>query len=536
MVTIRNMNHSAACRQMRHCLKLKLLTRTLVAAIALTASVHAGVLYVPNGSFETPATTNVDIRIDSWQVNPQSPFFDPNQFGGQPWVTLMGRFANTDPGNFDHIDNLDGTQAAYIFTFPGAGFFQDFSSIDWTGNPNHAFNPSYEVGHAYHLTTAFTSSSNQPLTNGASIEMSLYYRDVSNQVVIVAATNIVFDSKIFANLAHLIDFTLDVPTVRATNAWAGRNIGIQFISTTFDPNLVTGVWDVDNVRLTSTIPIPNGSFETPPTTNIDIRIDSWADNPQSPFFDPSQFGGQPWTTLMGRFANTDPGNFDHLDNLDGNQAAYIFTFPGAGLFQDFDTIDWSNAAPTHAFNVKFEAGRSYTLTAALTSSSNQPLTNGASMQMGLYYGDGPTNMTLIAANNVVFDTTVFTNLNHFIDFQATIPEVKATDAWVGKNIGIQFISTTFDPKLVTGVWDLDNVRLTEKAATVLHNPAVTNEQVSFTLQSEPGLAFQLLASTNLSLSSSGWSIVSTLTNLTGSFSFTDSVTNQHRFYRVRQSP
>jgi hypothetical protein len=158
------------------------------------------------------------------------------------------------------------------------------------------------------------------------------------------------------------------------------------------------------------------------------------------------------------------------------------------------------------------------------------------MQMALYYGDGPTNVTVIAANNVVFDTKLFTNLNHFVDFQATIPEVKATDAWVGKNIGIQFISTTFDPNLVTGVWDLDNVRLTEKVATVLHNPSLTNAQVSFTLQSEPGLAFELLANTNLSLSSSGWTTVSTLTNLTGSFEFTDSVTNQHRFYRVRQLP
>jgi hypothetical protein len=44
--------------------------RLLIAAIALTGNLHAGLLYVPNGSFEAPVTTNVDIRIDSWQVNP----------------------------------------------------------------------------------------------------------------------------------------------------------------------------------------------------------------------------------------------------------------------------------------------------------------------------------------------------------------------------------------------------------------------------------------------------------------------------------
>ncbi len=536
METVINTNRSATCRYSQVCHHLPPLLRKFIALFALAGSVHAAVLYVPNGSFEAPLTTNVDIRFDSWQINPQSPFFDPSQFGGQPWATLMGRFANTDPGNFDHLDNLNGTQAAYIFTFPGAGFFQDASSVDWTGTASHAFNSTFEVGRSYHLTTAFTSSSNQPLTNGASIEMSLYYRGVSNEVVKVAATNVVFDSAIFTNLNHFTDFALDVPTVHAADAWAGKNIGIQFSSTTFDPNLITGVWDVDNVRLSSTIPIPNGSFESPPTTNVDVRIDSWQVNPQSPFFDPGQFGGQPWATLMGRFANTDPGNFDHLDNLDGTQASYIFTFPGAGLFQDVDSTDWSGPVPTHAFNVKIQPGRSYTLTAALTSSSNQPLTNGASLEIALYYGAGPTNMTILAANNVVFDTKVFTNLNHFVDFQATIPEVRATDPWAGKNIGIQFISTTFDPNLITGVWDLDNVRLTERVATVLSNPAVTNNQVSFTLQSEPGLEFELLASTNLASSSPGWTRVSTLTNLTGSFLLTDTPTNQQRFYRVRQLP
>jgi hypothetical protein len=510
----------------------------LLAAFALAGAGHCAELYVPNGSFETPPTTNVDIRTDFWQDQPQSPFFDPSQFGGEPWETLMGRFANTDPTNFDHIVNMDGTQAAYIFTFPGAGLLQDFTTVDWSGTTNHTFNAKFEVGRSYHLTAAFTSSSNEPLTNGASMQMSLYYRGATNQVVIVGATNIVFDTQVFTSLTRFFDFTLHVPTVRPSDAWAGRNIGIQFISTTVDPKLITGVWDLDNVRLTSSIDIPNGSFESPVTTNVDIRIDSWEDNPQSPFFDPSQFGGQPWETLMGRFANTDPTNFDHIVNMDGTQAAYIFTFPGAGFFQDVDSIDWSitNGVPTHMFDVPLIAGRSYTLTAGFTSSSNEPLTNGASMQMSLYYGDGPTNMTVIAANNVVFDTKVFTNLTHFIDFQATIPQVNATDPWAGKPVGIGFTSTTFAQNLITGVWDVDNVRLTEKVATVLTNPSVTNGIVSFTLQSEPGLAFEILTGTNLTDAASSWVTLSSLTNATGSFVFSDSTTHKHRFYKARQMP
>jgi hypothetical protein len=509
----------------------------LLAALAAGA-VHGADLYVPNGSFESPPTTNVDTRTDFWQDQPQSPFFDPSQFGGLPWATLMGCFANTDPTNFDHIVNMDGSQAAYVFTFPGAGLLQDFTSVDWSGTTNHTFNAKFEVGRSYHLTAGFTSSSNEPLTNGASIQMSLYYRGATNQITLVGATNIVFDTQVFTNLTRFFDFTLDVPTVHAGDDWAGHSIGIQFISTTFDTNLITGVWDLDNVRLTSSIDVPNGSFESPMTTNVDTLIDSWEDNPQSPFFDPSQFGGLPWTTLMGSFANTDPGSFDHIDNMDGMQAAYIFTFPGAGFFQDVDSIDWSitNGTPTHMFDVPLIPGRSYTLTAAFTSSSNEPLTNGASMQMSLYYGDGPTNMTVIAANNVVFDTTVFTNLTHFIDFQAAIPLVNATDPWAGKPVGIGFTSTTFAPNLITGVWDLDNVRLTEKVATALTGPSVTNGVVSFTLQSEPGLAFQILAETNLTDAPSSWVTLATFTNVTGSFVFSDSTTNQHRFYKARQMP
>src|SRR5215831_12023498 len=124
----------------------------LLAACALAGAGHSAELYVPNGSFETPPTTNVDIRTDFWQDQPQSPFFDPSQFGGQPWATLMGRFSNTDPTNFDHIVNMDGTQAAYIFTFPGAGLLQDFTSVDWSGTTNHTFNAKFDVGRTYHLT------------------------------------------------------------------------------------------------------------------------------------------------------------------------------------------------------------------------------------------------------------------------------------------------------------------------------------------------------------------------------------------------
>ena len=48
-----------------------------------------------------------------------------------------------------------------------------------------------------------------------------------------------------------MDFTVQTPAVTATNAWAGQNIGILFLSTV-DTNNAGGIWDMDNVRLVET--------------------------------------------------------------------------------------------------------------------------------------------------------------------------------------------------------------------------------------------------------------------------------------------
>jgi hypothetical protein len=91
--------------------------------------------------------------------------------------------------------------------------------------------------------------------------------------------------------------------------------------------------------------------------------------------------------------------------------------------------------------------------------------------------------------------------------------------------------------LAGGYWDADNVRLNEMNVLNLVNPVVTSGQVQFTVQSEPGVVFQVLASTNLSLPVASWTSLATLTNVTGSQPFTDSTAGQmRRFYTVQKSP
>ena len=84
---------------------------------------------------------------------------------------------------------------------------------------------------------------------------------------------------------------------------------------------------------------------------------------------------------------------------------------------------------------------------------------------------------------------------------------------------------------------MDNARLAETVLPALTNPRVTNCQCAFTLQSEPGLCFEILATTNLSTPVSNWTSLGTLTNLTGTVPFLNPATNlNQRFYRARQLP
>jgi len=301
-------------------------------------------------------------------------------------------------------------------------------------------------------------------------------------------------------------------------------------------NLFALLWLAAFIALAGTLSaanlyVPNFSFESQATPFADPRIDSWQKAPQPATFDTNIFGA--WDNLAGVFLNPASTNADHIDNCDGSQLGYLFSYPQVAIFQHYTSTDWSNGPPTHAFNVRFEAGKSYTLTVGLTSSSQEPLTPGATMQLSLYYRDGSNNMATVAATTVTYDTNVFTNLTHLLDFQVNVPVVHTADPWTGQNMGIQFESTVA-PALLGGVWDLDNVRLTEVVATVLSHPAQTNGHFSFSLQSEPGLSFEVQATTNLTQGAIGWSGIGTLTNVTGTISFTDPTTNiNRRFYRAR---
>jgi hypothetical protein len=272
--------------------------------------------------------------------------------------------------------------------------------------------------------------------------------------------------------------------------------------------------------------VPNASFESPTTTYAWPNVDAWQQVPD------------PNALQSGVFLNTLPGDPYHIDNCDGNQAAFLFASNQVALFQDHDSTDWSNAVPTHAFNATFDVGNSYTLTVGVIGTTNLsiPMQAGTTFELSLYYRDIMGSRTTVAAKVITNDPAIFTSVNHFMDCQVRLPIVLPTDPWAGQHIGVQFLSTV-SPALEGGYWDLDNVRLTSDNTPVLLTPARTNTQFTFTLASVLGLRFEILASTNSTLPLSDWTSLGIVTNATGATPFLDPATNfTRRFYRARQVP
>lgn len=284
--------------------------------------------------------------------------------------------------------------------------------------------------------------------------------------------------------------------------------------------------------------VPNASFESPTTIFVTLNLDSWQRTPQPDNWDTNQSGD--WSTLVGFFKNTPVGSFDHIDNCDGNQVMWLFANPDAGIFQDYDSVDWNDAAPTHNFDAVYEVGYAYQLTVGILVGglgSGGGVTPGATVEFSLYYRDANSNRVTVAATTITNSSSVFSNSTHLLDFSVTTPVVQPDDPWAGEHIGILLLSTSPPDLMAEGYWDLDNVRLNSIMAPRLTEPVRTNDEFQFTIQSEPGMVLEVLAHTNAIAPISDWTNLRTITNSTGTIPFVDTAPDfSQRFYRVRQRP
>ena len=202
-------------------------------------------------------------------------------------------------------------------------------------------------------------------------------------------------------------------------------------------------------------------------------------------------------------------------------------------------MDWNDSTPTHAFNATYEVGRSYQLKVGLLvggMGSGGGILPGATLDMILYYRDANSNRVTVAALTITNSFSVFSNSTHLLDFSVNVPTVRSNDPWAGKHVGI-LLHSTVTPELEGGYWDLDNVRLSSTLAPTFVNPIHTNGQFQFTIQSEPGLSFEMFATTNLTSPPQDWTSLSIVTNVTGMIPFIDTPVNfPQRFYQARQLP
>ena len=207
---------------------------------------EAAAIHVPNSSFESPATLYVDVNVGSWQKTPKPVWY--SETGGFAWTQLTGTFRNPAPGSFDHIENCDGAQGLWLFAVPEVGLFQDYESQDANSpDPTHDFGARFQVGRAYALTVGVIGGGGG-MSNGASIELSFYYRNTASNRVLITSTLVTHSPAVFADRNQFVDFRVNLLTVNATDAWAGQHIGIG-IRSTVTTNLQGGYWDLDNVRL-----------------------------------------------------------------------------------------------------------------------------------------------------------------------------------------------------------------------------------------------------------------------------------------------
>jgi hypothetical protein len=276
--------------------------------------------------------------------------------------------------------------------------------------------------------------------------------------------------------------------------------------------------------------VPNASFELPATPFVNVDVAAWQEAPKPPWFDEN--GGFLWEQLTGVFRNTPPGAADHIDNMDGNQGIWLFARPDVALFQDYETVGGGGSEPSHEFDVKFEVGRAYRLTVGLIGGGGN-MNEGATLEVRLYHRDPNGQRLTVATTPVVHSLAVFPTRTRLVDFQVKVPPVRAGDAWAGKNVGIEFRSVVgFD--LEGGFWDLDHVRLETLDAPVLTHARVAGGQIRFDVKGVAGTRCEVLASPELAVPESEWTVVQTLDLPTGEAEFAETVmTAGRRFYRAR---
>ena len=380
-------------------------------------------------------TESSPVSIPIANASFEAPVVDPNGFSALPvvdgWIELdpdvetstnTGVFLNPAPDSPGRLVNADGQQLAFLGSQTGNALQQDLTDV-------------YRPGRDYCLTVAvgvsdmFPPSASEPVDL---LELVLCYRNGIQVADIVTLTV----EPAGLSSAELKDFSLYLPTVESGDSWAGMTIGVALRAA----GMPGGFWDIDNVRLTesipSSIPIANASFE-------------------SPVVDPNGFSALPlvdgWTELdldvetstnTGVFLNPALESPGRLSNADGSQLAFLGSETGNALEQDLPAT--------------YKVGCDYRLTVAVgvsgmfSPSAEEPVDR---LELALYYRDRaeavPVAIKTVRASGL--------SSTELMDFTLHLPEVQPGDPWAGAAIGVALRAAG----MPGGFWDVDDIRLDE---------------------------------------------------------------------------
>lgn len=281
----------------------------------------------------------------------------------------------------------------------------------------------------------------------------------------------------------------------------------------------------------ATIAVPNPSYESPATVFVSTLVDSWQKNPRPAWY--QETGTYQWDQLIGLFKNTATNAADHIFNMHGNQAAWLFAVPEVGMFQDYNSADHNDGVPSHAFASRFEVGRAYRLTVGVLGAGGNML-EGVPLELALYYRDAESNQVVIARTIITNSATAFPDRNHLVDYSVNVPTITTNDAWAGQYIGVRMASTV-SLEMQGGYWDVDNVRLTAFGNLRLMNPRLVDDQFQLTISSEGETRYEIFASENIATPFGEWTSLGLITNTTGEAVFATPATNlnQHYFRAVQ---
>jgi hypothetical protein len=403
--------------------------------VALRAEGQAGGFWdLDNVRLIESAPVSIPVENASFEA----PVVDPCGFGAVPLVegwmeididtitsTNTGVFANTEPNSFDHIVNADGSQLVFLGSQTGNALEQDLDAVYITGC-------DYRLIAGVSVSSRFPPSAVEPVDT---LELVFYYQD-GNDVVDIASQTIDATGQSYTQLK---DFSLELPTVQASDAWAGMNIGIA-LRAVGQPG---GFWDLDNIRLIESLPvsvkIENASFEFPivdPNAFPALPyIDGWTESDNDTLA----------SANTGVFANTSEDSWDHKDNADGRQLAFMGSEYGNALSQELDDT--------------YKVGCSYRMAVAVGVSSRyvpsieDPVDL---LELVFSYRDGDEVLDIMSR---MVDATGLSQKNS-TDIFVYLPTVQPDDTWADMTISIALRSVG----LPGGFWALDNVRLARSTA------------------------------------------------------------------------